>query len=157
MIDFNADIISYKSLGNIEIGRNVEFYIDEMYKNFDVKVTQYVITKAQEKEEIRYSYSLNNDTIKFSTNIDGQIIMVGCNENYRGKYKNKLYAGITMGKLISLTNKQWITFGTLIVDKDFGMYFILPSPYDEIADYLKDIPLNLILNEIYVGNFDSWR
>jgi len=157
MINFNADIISYKSIGNIEIGRNVEFYIDELFENFDVKETQYVITKASEKDEIRYSYSLNNDTIKFSTNIDGQIIMVGCNENYRGKYKNKLYAGITMGKLINLTNKQWIRFGTLIVDKDFGIYFILPSPYDEIGDYLEDIPLNLILNEIYVGNFDSWR
>ncbi len=26
MIDFNADIISYKSLGNIEIGRNEQSY-----------------------------------------------------------------------------------------------------------------------------------
>ena len=26
MIDFNADIISYKSLDNIEIGRNVQSY-----------------------------------------------------------------------------------------------------------------------------------
>jgi len=31
MIDINADIISYKSLGNIEIGRDVEFYADELY------------------------------------------------------------------------------------------------------------------------------
>ena len=28
---------------------------------------------------------------------------------------------------------------------------------DEIADNLKDIPLDLPLNEICVGNFDSWR
>ena len=157
MIDFNADIISYKSIGNIEIGRNVEFYIDELYKNFDVKETQYVVSKSVEKDEIRYEYSLNNDTVRFSTDIDGQIIVVGCNENYRGKYKNKLYAGITMGKLINLTNKQWIKFGALVIDQDYGMIITLPSPYDEIADYLKDIPLNLILNEIYVGNFDSWR
>ena len=37
MIDFNADIISYKSLGNIEIGRDVEFYVDELYENFYVE------------------------------------------------------------------------------------------------------------------------
>ena len=61
-----------------------------------------------------------------------------------------------MGKLINLTNKQWIKFGALVIDQDYGMIITLPSPYDEIADYLKDIPLNLILNEIYVGNFDSW-
>ena len=112
MINFNADIISYKSIGNIEIGRNVEFYIDELYKNFDVKETQYVVSKSVEKDEIRYEYSL--------------------------------------------TNKQWIKFGALVIDQDYGMIITLPSPYDEIADYLKDIPLNLILNEIYVGNFDSW-
>ena len=27
---------------------------------------------------------------------------------------------------------------------------------DEKADYLKDILLKLLLNEIYVGNFDYW-
>jgi len=27
---------------------------------------------------------------------------------------------------------------------------------DEIADYLKDILLKLLLNEIYVGNFNYW-
>ena len=63
MIDFNADIISYKSVGNIEIGRNVEFYIDELYKNFDVKVTQYGVPNYPEEDIIRYAYSLNNDTV----------------------------------------------------------------------------------------------
>ena len=156
MIDFNADIISYKSVGNIEIGRNVEFYIDELYKNFDVKVTQYRVPNYPEEDIIRYAYSLNNDTVKFTTNIDGLIEAVACNEDYKGKYKNKLYAGITMGKLINLTDKQWIKFGALIIDQDFGMSITLPSPSDEIADNLKDIRLNLLLNEIYVGNFDYW-
>ena len=61
-----------------------------------------------------------------------------------------------MRKLISITDKILIKNGSLVIDQDYGMIITLPSPYDEIADYLKDIPLNLILNEIYVGNFDSW-
>ena len=61
-----------------------------------------------------------------------------------------------MRKLISITDKILIKNGSLVIDQDYGMIITLPSPYDEIADNLKDIPLNLILNEIYVGNFDSW-
>ena len=37
MIDFSADIKSYKSLGNIEIGRNVKFYIINYIKNLILK------------------------------------------------------------------------------------------------------------------------
>ena len=88
MINFNAQIISYKSLGNIEIGRNVKFYIDELYKKFDVEVKRY---KVPSYSEIKYGYSLDNDTIKFSTSIDGRIVGIGCNENYKGKYKKNIY------------------------------------------------------------------
>ena len=31
-----------------------------------------------------------------------------------------------MGKLINLTDKQWIRFGALIIDQDFGIYFTFP-------------------------------
>ncbi|PXY96164.1 hypothetical protein DKK71_09625 [Snodgrassella alvi] len=154
MIDFSADIISYKSLGNIEIGRNVNFYIDELYKKFDVEVKRY---KVPSYSEIKYGYYLNNSTIVFSTDIYGRIVAVGCNENYKGKYKKKLYTGITMRKLISITDKFLIKNGSLIVNEDFGMSITLPPPFDQMVDSFKDIPLDLPLNEICVGNFDSWR
>ena len=67
---------------NIKIGCNVEFYIDKLYKNFDVKITQYKIPNYPEENKIRYEYSLNNDTVKFSTNIDGLIEVIECTENY---------------------------------------------------------------------------
>ena len=150
MIDFSADIISYKSLGNIEIGRNVNFYIDELYKKFDVDVKRY---KVPSYSEIQYGYYLNNSTIVFSTDIYGRIVAVGCNENYKGKYKKKLYTGITMRKLISITDKFLIKNGSLIVNEDFGMSITLPPPFDQRVESFKDIPLDLPLNEICVGNF----
>ena len=163
MIDFNADIISYKSLGNIEIGRDVEFYADELYENFDVeeRIWEKPYNSNEVGYKLKYLYSLNNGTITISTNSNGRIEELWCNQNYKGKYRNKykneLYAGITMGELLNLTKKQLIFWGELILDDDYGMAITLPSPWDELDDYFKDIPSDLTLNEIYVGNRDCHR
>ena len=163
MIDINADIISYKSLGNIEIGRDVEFYADELYENFDVEESTWEKPSSSNKVgyELKYLYCLNNGTITISTNWNGRIEELWCNQNYKGKYtnkyKNELYAGITMGELLNLTKKQLIFWGELILDDDYGMAITLPSPWDELDDYFKDIPSDLTLNEIYVGNRDCYR
>ena len=163
MIDFNADIISYKSLGNIEIGRDVEFYADELYENFDVEERTWEKSCFSNEVgyELKYIYSLNNGTITICTNCNGRIEELWCNQNYKGKYRNKykneLYAGITMGELLNLTKKQLIFWGELILDDDYGMAITLPSPWDELDDYFKDIPSDLTLNEIYVGNRDCHR
>ncbi|AYH04273.1 hypothetical protein [Pectobacterium parmentieri] len=154
MIDINASIVSYFSLGNIEIGRFVDFYYSEMYGNFDVSVKEYMIPFPS--NEKMYGYSLNKDTLMFSTTDDGKIVSVGCNENYKGRYKDKLYPGISMEELFDLTKSRRILNGTLIVDEDYGLSFTLPSPYDEIADYIEHIPLNLKLNEIYVSDNSFW-
>lgn len=62
-----------------------------------------------------------------------------------------------MGELLNLTKKQLIFWGELILDDDYGMAIALPSPWDELDDYFKDIPSDLTLNEIYVGNRDCYR
>ncbi|WP_259462940.1 hypothetical protein [Pectobacterium parmentieri] len=92
----------------------------------------------------------------FSTTDDGKIVSVGCNENYKGRYKDKLYPGMVMEELLDLTKSRRILNGTLIVDEDYGLSFTLPSPYDEIADYIEHIPLDLKLNEIYVSDNSFW-
>lgn len=70
MIDFNEDIISYKTLGNIEIGRDVEFYADELYENFDVEESTWEkpCNLNEVGYELKYLYCLNNGTITISTN-----------------------------------------------------------------------------------------
>ncbi|WP_259462939.1 hypothetical protein [Pectobacterium parmentieri] len=57
MIDINANIVSYFSLGNIENGRFVDFYYSEMYGDFDVSVKEYMIPFPS--NEKMYGYSLN--------------------------------------------------------------------------------------------------
>ena len=152
MIDFNAEIISYKSIGGILVGNNISLYINELYENYSTKQSSYYLPDGEE----RIAYCINN-TLTIPTLLNGEIISLGCNEKYKGKYRGKLYSGITMGELISLTESQRILNGTIIVDEDYGLSFTLPSPYDEIADYIKHIPHDLELNEIYVSDYSFWK
>jgi len=58
---------------------------------------------------------------------------------------------------MGLTSRQRIFNGSLIIDDDFGFSFVIPSPYDEIADVIDHMPPDLILNEMYVADFSSWN
>lgn len=59
--------------------------------------------------------------------------------------------------IIKLTTSQKIYNGSIIINDDFGVSFILPSPYDEISDAINHIPSGLIINEIFVSDFSFWR
>ncbi|MCO6556547.1 MAG: hypothetical protein J6577_04880 [Gilliamella sp.] len=161
MIALNANIISYKSIGNIQIGDNILTYLDEMYQRFDVKCQECELYSPPGEQNRWCFYSLNDGTLTITTTFDGDIIGIGCNPNYQGKYINKyqneLYAGITMEELCYLTKFRAILLGMLIVDDDYGLSFTLPSPYDEIADNIKDIPYDLKLNELYVTDYSQWK
>ena len=152
MIDIDAEIIPFESIANILLDSNVSLYLDDMYANFDVEFKEYSIPFG----ETNVAYILD-DIIRVSATPEGKIIAIGCSEKYKGKYKGKLYPGMTMGELISLTESQRILNGTIIVDEDYGLSFTLPSPYDEIADYIKYIPHDLELNEIYVSDYSFWK
>ncbi|CBJ40818.1 hypothethical protein (plasmid) [Ralstonia solanacearum CMR15] len=56
-----------------------------------------------------------------------------------------------------MTERQRIFNGCLVINDDFGFSFVLPHPYDEIADSVGDIPLDLIFDEIYVSDFSAWN
>ncbi|BFO10746.1 hypothetical protein [Serratia rubidaea] len=153
MIDMSARIIPFKSIGNISLNDNISNYLEDMYSEFNVEVKEYIIPFPF--NEVNIAYILDG-TLRISTTQDGEIIGVGCNENYKGRYNNTLYPGITMGDLIALTTSQRILNGTIIVNDNYGMSFTLPSPYDEIADYIEHIPHDVKLNEIYISDYSDW-
>ncbi|BDR55763.1 hypothetical protein [Xylocopilactobacillus apis] len=152
MIDLRADIIPYNSIGNIIIGNNISDYIEEMYAKYNVVSESFTLLDGTE----RIVFSLN-DIIKITTLSSETIVAISCNEQYHGFYKNKLSTGLSMIEIVKLTSRQRIFYGHLIIDDEFGLAFILPTPYDEIADSIKDIPCNLTLNEIYVSDFSVWN
>jgi len=154
MIDFNADIISFTSLANIRLGHSVDMYLEEMLTRFTVETKKYPSSSPLGGD--MHGYFLDDNTISIFTDANDIIVSVVCNQNYHGRYQNKLYAGITMERLTLLSKSILLINGALIVDGDYGLAFSLPSPYDEIADSLQHIPGDLQLVEVVVSDHSSW-
>lgn len=154
MVDFNADIVSFISLGNVQLGDSIDLYLEDIFNNYSVEIKEYTLPAPS--NESRYVYSVQSGTLVIATTTDDIIVSIGCNNNYLGKYNNALYAGITLEELSQRSKDLRILNGSLIVDQDYGLSFPLPPPYDEIADSLAQIPRDLHLNEIFVCDHTSW-
>ncbi|MBN3131133.1 MULTISPECIES: hypothetical protein [Pectobacterium] len=152
MIDINANIISNKSIGNIVLGDNIELYLNDMYSNHVIRVFDYFLPD----DEKRMAYVID-ETITIATLSNGLIKSVGCNEKYKGCYMNSLRTGMRMSDIIILTDNQRIFNGCIIVNDDFGFSIDLPAPYDEIADDIEHVPLELSLKEMRVADYYSWK
>ncbi|WP_152395856.1 hypothetical protein [Paenibacillus guangzhouensis] len=152
MIDFNAEVISGYSMGNVVLGRNISEYIDELYSRHRTQLKEYSVPDGK----VRSAYTLDG-TMTIVVDSSDLIVSIGCNQSYTGRYKGCLYAGQSMRDITRLTSRQRIFNGSLIIDDDFGFSFVIPPPYDEIADVMEHIPLDLIFSEIYVADFSSWN
>ena len=114
MIEFNADIVSGQSIGNIYLNSNISEYIGEMYNRFSVCTDEYNLPDGDR----RIAYILNQ-CVTIVTIVDGNIFSIGCNTAHTGKYKNVLYAGQNIGEIINIARLQRIFNGSLIIDNDF--------------------------------------
>ncbi|GLR09515.1 hypothetical protein COO59_04795 [Mixta theicola] len=152
MININADIVSNKSIGDIFLGDNIENYLIEMHSNHVVRSFDYFLPD----NEKRMAYVVD-ETITIATLSNGLITSVGCNEKYKGCYMNSLYTGMRMSDLIKSTDNQRIFNGSIIINDDFGFSIDLPEPYDEIADDIDQVPLDLILKVMRVADYSSWK
>ncbi|WKC46782.1 hypothetical protein [Pseudomonas veronii] len=151
MIDFNAEIKSGESLANIVLNSNVSIYLKELYEYHEVVVKNYTLPDS----EIRTAYWVDS-TITITTKADGAICSLGCNKNYKGAYRKTFRTGMFFYEIAELSKRQRIFNGSLILEEDFGISYVIPSPFDEIADSIQDIPANLRLDEIYISDFSSW-
>lgn len=104
MFDFSAEIKSFHSLGNVLLNTNISVYLAEMYADHCVGYKEYLLPDASK----RFAYVLD-DTLTISTEPDGNIFSIGCNQNYKGLYKNLLYAGQEIGEIKnSLIGKEYL-------------------------------------------------
>ncbi|HAT3731714.1 TPA: hypothetical protein I8587_005336, partial [Serratia marcescens] len=101
MIDFNAEIVSGISIGNVVINENISSYINEIYSGFSVEVKSYFLPDGEEKK----SYKIDN-TLTIATDKDGVIFSLGCNERYQGGYKGAIFTGMKVMDVIKLTKTQ---------------------------------------------------
>ncbi|WP_193159057.1 hypothetical protein [Serratia marcescens] len=152
MIDFKARIVSGVSMGNVAINGNISLYINEMHSRFSVKIKSYFLPDGSERK----SYTVDN-TLTVVTDKDGVILSLGCNAHYQGGYNGIIFPGMKIIDIIKLAKSQKIYNGSIIINDDFGVSFILPPPYDEIADAINYIPAGVIINEIFISDFSFWR
>ncbi|AXV88954.1 hypothetical protein [Ralstonia solanacearum] len=152
MIDFCADIVSGRSAGGVALNDDIADYLEEMYFSHRVVLRSYHLPDGQE----RLAYSLD-EMLTVVALPNGSIFSIGCNGRYRGRCNGHLYPGQTMGDVIEVTGRQRIFNGCLVTNDDFGFSFVLPHPYDEMADSIGDIPLDLVLEELYVADFSAWN
>lgn len=152
MIDFKERIIPGCSIGNIRLESNIESYLNDLYLNYKVGCNKVELPSR----EMIIHYTLD-DIVTISTDEEGKIFSVSCNSGYSGKANNFLYAGMTFHELKKKTFLQRIFNGYLIINREFGLAFELPQPYDEIADDINDIPDCLHLDVLSVSDFSSWK
>lgn len=151
MIDFAAEIKSKHSIANILLQDNISSYLNELYENHNVDTKNYTPPDG----ETRTAYIIDS-TLTLSTLPDGTILSIGCNARYKGLYQNTLSTGMPFDQIKKLTKRQRIFNGVIILNEDFGLCYVLPAPYDEIADSIENIPPTLTMDEIYVSDFSSW-
>jgi hypothetical protein len=152
-MNIHAEIISGKSIGDIEIGKSIDACLLSVYQeNRKVELTVY------DNPGIKlHSYSIDDGLIKINADENGTVLNVSCRSPYKGKYKGILHPGMSVAQIVAATQKQLLIHGFLVVDNVFGFCFDLPSPYDDDVDHVSELPRDLILEEVYVKDKEWWR
>ncbi len=75
---------------------------------------------------------------------------------YKGRCKEILYSGICVAEVLAASSKANLLHGALIIDEDYGFYFPLPSPYEELADRVARVPKDVKLNTLHVESVQWW-
>jgi hypothetical protein len=151
-IDYKANIISGKSLANIQIGNNIEEYLEYVYTyGINIEIKKY---NENKRNEI-HSYLINKNLL-VNTFPNGNIINITSLNSYEGTLNKKIKSGMTFEQIKNSSKNQIVMNGCLFINNDYGFCYCLPSPYDEIADAIKQIPNGLILNKIMIDNLIWW-
>ncbi|WP_271838801.1 hypothetical protein [Commensalibacter communis] len=92
-------------------------------------------------------YQVNHGLLTINTWLNGIIFNITCDQNIKGSYKDKIYTGISVGELLSLSTHQMIVDDDyLYVDHDFGLRLLMPTGCDDI----QQLPINLVFKQTCV-------
>jgi hypothetical protein len=150
-MNIKAPIIAGHSIGDIELGSNISSVLDELYReNRAVKLSVH-----DNPGIMLHSYQIDEGLITVNANAHGSIVSISCQRPYQGAYEQKLHPGMNITQIKSVTSKQMLTCGTLVMDGELGVFYALPTPYDEY-DYISELPGDLVLEKMYVMP-RNWR
>lgn len=124
----NTEILPRVSLGGISLGERIQNVIARLGDNPAIQSN----TRSTVLEE---------GLIKAYHNENGIITALSCNADFKGKYLNKLWPGMTVGDVIKNSSVQIAWAGFVQVDRIQGIGLSLPTDRDDfetLTDWLED-------------------
>lgn len=145
IINFDSDIIPGSSIGGISLGDCTEDVFECIADTFDVEISEF------ENFGGRYvSYEVSGGAITFVAREDGKISALWCKPPYKGRFDRRFYPGITAGELKSVSRRQEIFDGYLVVDRNYLIYYGMPEDIDDFNSF-SDLDDGVVFNELHVG------
>jgi hypothetical protein len=150
-MNVNAPILAGHSIGGIELGSDVNSALDELRRE-----GRAINLSIHDRPSIMlHSYEVDEGLITINADAHGIIVSISCQQPYKGVYEHKLHPGMSVAQIKAVTNKQLLTCSALVLNDELGVFFALPSLYED-CDYISEIPEDLVLEEIYVMP-RNWR
>ena len=144
--NYNADIISGKSIGGLSIGDSAKDVVSRLNPECTLKSASFSNPSGK-----FIQYELDNGTISFTVGPDGKITALWCKRPYSGRFDKRLKPGMTASEIAKVTSHQMEFGGYLILDKNYKVFFSMPPDFDDFDDF-DDFPADLIFEELHVGN-----
>lgn len=148
VVRLDFPIESCHSIGGILLGSNIYEYDFQLYSVYE-KV--FSIPGIEDKLVFYI-----DDVLEVVTSKEGEIVAIACCEGYRGKYQDKIYPGQMFEEIKSLSERQLLINGSIVLDNDYGMALDLPAPFDEL-DNINVVPPTFKIKSIRVADFSFWK
>ena len=145
--DLNAEIVQGGSIGGISLGDDFYQVLDKIDSDFCANTFDF-----QNAGGKFLCCEIEGGAIAFSVDESGRIISIWCKKPYGGSFGGKLRPGMTAKEIFAVTSGQHEFSGYLILDGNYSVYYGMPAHYDDFEDFEKDIPDDLVFEELYVGN-----
>lgn len=137
MMEKFIDIIPGESLAGIKLDHKINDVISKLSEDYTIEINDGVIL-------------LNDGLIAIGYEEDGSIYSIMCNENFKGKYKEKLWAGMSVKDVLEHSSIQVAFGGCVVVDGINGIGLPLPDEYDDFEKITDFLPLDFIFKHLSI-------
>ncbi|AZL75660.1 hypothetical protein [Pseudomonas oryziphila] len=141
----DSDIVPGRSIGGVSLGDCAEEVFYCIADTFDVRIFEF------ENFGIRFvHYEVNGGVVSFVAKDDGKISSLWCKPPYSGNFDGRLFPGITAGELKSVSKRQELVSGYLVVDRNYLIYYGMSDNIDDF-NHFSDLDDNVVFEELHVG------
>ncbi|MFC0179179.1 hypothetical protein [Thorsellia kenyensis] len=132
-----ADIIPGISLAGINLGTDIDEILPEISNEYSISRDIGVVV-------------LDHGMITIGHEDNGCIYSVMCNSRFKTKYKNILWAGMTVNDVLEMSTEQIAYGGGVVVNRIDGIGLPLPDGYDDFEKLTDFLSLDFVFEYLCV-------